>query len=72
MSDAQRKATERYRKANVKTFNVKFFPADAEVLEYFQSKENRNRYIKDLIRKDMEATKNPEARAFTSTNKDDV
>lgn len=54
MSEAQAKANEKYRKANVKSFNVKFFPADADVLAYFQAKENRNRYIKDLIRKDME------------------
>ena len=38
---------------NVTTFTVKFFPADAEILEYFQGKENRNRYIKDLIQADM-------------------
>lgn len=49
MSEAQAKANEKYRKAN-----VKFFPADADVLAYFQAKENRNQYIKDLIRKDME------------------
>lgn len=54
MSEAQAKANEKYRKANVKSFNVKFFPADADVLTYFQAKENRNQYIKDLIRKDME------------------
>lgn len=54
MSDAQAKATEKYRKADVKLFNVKFFPADADVLAYFQTKENRNQHIKDLIRKDME------------------
>lgn len=54
MSEAQAKANEKYRKANVKSFNVKFFPADADVLAYFQTKENRNQYIKDLIRKDME------------------
>ena len=59
MADARSKATEKYRKANVKSFNVKFFPADAEVLEYFQSKSKRNQYIKDLIRKDMEAMKSP-------------
>lgn len=54
MSEAQAKANEKHRKANVKSFNVKFFPADADVLAYFQTKENRNQYIKDLIRKDME------------------
>lgn len=72
MADARSKATEKYRKANVKSFNVKFFPADAEVLEYFQSKSNRNQYIKDLIRKDMEAMKSPKTYVFETTNKGDV
>ena len=56
MTDARSKATEKYRKANVKSFNVKFFLSDAEIFEYFQGKENRNQYIKDLIRRDMEAS----------------
>lgn len=38
MSEAQAKANEKYRKTNVKSFNVKFFPADADVLAYFQPK----------------------------------
>ncbi len=53
MDDARNRATAKYRKEKVKSFNVKFFPADADILAYFQSKENRNQYIKDLIRKDM-------------------
>lgn len=72
MADARSKATEKYRKANVKSFNVKFFPSDAEVLEYFQGKENRNQYIKDLIRKDMESTKSPKTYVFETANEGDV
>ena len=72
MADARSKATEKYRKANVKSFNVKFFPADAEILEYFQSKDNRNQYIKDLIRKDMEAMKSPKTYVFETANSGDV
>ena len=72
MKDAQSKANAKYRKANVKSFNVKFFPADAEVLGYFQGKENRNQYIKDLIRKDMEAMKAPKTYTFESANKGDI
>ena len=53
MDDARNRATAKYRKEKVKSFNVKFFPADADILAYFQSKENRNQYINDLIRKDM-------------------
>ncbi len=72
MADARSKANEKYRKANVRSFNVKFFPADAEVLEYFQGKDNRNQYIKDLIRKDMETTKSPKTHIFETANKGDV
>ena len=72
MADARSKATEKYRKANVKSFNVKFFPSDAEVLEYFQGKANRNQYIKDLIRKDMESTKSPMTYVFKTANEGDV
>ena len=72
MADARSKATEKYRKANVKSFNVKFFPSDAEVLEYFQGKENRNQYIKDLIRKDMEAMASPKTYVFDTANQGDV
>lgn len=72
MADARSKATEKYRKANVKSFNVKFFPSDAEVLEYFQGKANRNQYIKDLIRKDMESRKSPKTYVFETANEGDV
>lgn len=54
MNDAQSRAIAKYRKEKVKSFNVKFFPADAELYEYFQGIEGKNKYIKDLIRRDME------------------
>lgn len=54
-TEAQKKATDAYRKRNVKTFNVKFFPADMELYEWLQGKEGKNQYVKDLIRKDMES-----------------
>lgn len=52
-SDAQRKANNEYRKRNVRTFNLKFFPADKELLEWFESQPNKAQYLKGLIRKDM-------------------
>lgn len=54
-TDAQKRATEKYRRGNVKAFNVKFFPADADLWEWLQGHENRNRYVKGLIRADMES-----------------
>lgn len=52
-SKAQKKALEKY-KANVKRFTVDFPPTDAELWEHIQKQPNKQRYIKDLIRADME------------------
>lgn len=54
-TEAQKRATDAYRKRNVKTFNVKFFPTDTELYEWLQGQECKNQYVKDLIRKDMES-----------------
>ena len=51
-SDAQKKALEKY-KAKVKRLTVDFPPSDAELYEHLQKQQNKQRYIKDLIRKDM-------------------
>ena len=52
-SDAQRKATNEYRKRNVRAFNLKFFPADKDLLDWFESQPQKAQYLKDLIRKYM-------------------
>lgn len=57
-SEAQRKATNEYRKRNVRAFNLKFFPADRELLEWFESQPNKAQYLKDLIREDMKEKEN--------------
>lgn len=54
-TEAQKKATDAYRKRNVKTFNVKFFPADMELYEWLQAQNGKNQYVKDLIRRDMKS-----------------
>lgn len=58
-TEAQLKAQSNYQKKNVKTFSVKFFPADEEVYEWFQSRELKNKYIKELIKQDMEKNRQP-------------
>ena len=52
-SAAQKKANEKY-KANVKRFTLDFPPTDAELWEHLQKQANKQRYIKDLIKADME------------------
>ena len=39
---------------SVKQIAVRFYPADADIWEWLQSRENRQGYIRDLIRADME------------------
>lgn len=57
LTDAQRRATMKYRKANMKQVVVAFYPNDKELYEYLDTKDNKSAYIRDLIRKDMEAKK---------------
>lgn len=54
-SDAQKSAESKYRKEKVKQHTLKFYPADADIYEHLQRQENRNGYLKQLIRRDMEA-----------------
>ena len=53
-SDAQKKATARYRRENVKQITVQFFPADMDVYEHIKSQDKIAAYIKRLVREDME------------------
>lgn len=53
-TDAQGRATNRYRKEKVRQFNLKFFPADEDLYRWLAEQPRRNQYLKDLIRADME------------------
>lgn len=53
VSDAQRKANEKYRRSSVRQVTVRFYPDDAEVWEWLQSQPNKQGYIRELIRDDM-------------------
>lgn len=52
-SAAQKKANAKY-KANVNRFTIDFPPTDAELWEHLQKQTNKQRYLKDLIKADME------------------
>lgn len=53
VSDAQRRASERYRKESVKQLTTRFYPAEAELWEWLSAQPNKQGYIKRLIREDM-------------------
>ena len=53
MSEAQKRAKEKYQ-AKVKRFTVDFYPTEQELWEQLQAQENKQGYIKSLIRQDKE------------------
>lgn len=55
VSDAQRRANERYRKESVRQATVRFYPTEADLWEWLQAQPNKAGYMKGLIRRDMEA-----------------
>lgn len=54
VSEAQKRASAKYVKNNVRAFNLRFYPADAELLAHFEKQESKAAYLKRLIREDME------------------
>ena len=54
-SEAQRNAVKRYEEKNVTRRNVKFYPKDAELLEWYEQQPRKNEYLLGLIRADMES-----------------
>jgi len=51
-SEAQKRAKQKYMQ-NVKRLTIDFSPTDAELFEYVTQQPNKQRYIKDLIKADM-------------------
>ena len=52
LTDAQKRAKAKYN-SNVTKVSIEFYPADAELLKKVQEQENKQAYIKELIRKDI-------------------
>lgn len=53
-SEALKNAQKRYKKANVKTVTVQFYPKDMELFEFVHTQPNKAGFIKELIREHME------------------
>ena len=53
LTDAQKRAKAKYRSQTVKKILIEFYPSDAVLYEKVQAQENKQGYIKDLIRKDI-------------------
>ena len=57
-TEAQKKAKDKCRSEKVKRFTIDFYPTDSELWEHLQSQEVKQKYIKELIKKDIK--KEPE------------
>lgn len=59
-TEAQKRAVKKYKekyKEKVNRITTDFYPADEELWNHVQSKKNKQGYIKDLIRADIEKGK---------------
>ena len=54
LTEAQKRANERYRKAHVQQRAVRFYPKDADILAWAMEQDTFAGYVKRLIREDME------------------
>ena len=59
-TEAQRRASAKYRQRNVKCQTISFYPQHMELYEWLRAQPNRNEYMRELIRKDMQAHKQNE------------
>lgn len=53
-TEAQRRASLKYLREKVRTFQLRFYPSEADILEHFEAQEEKSKYLKRLIREDME------------------
>lgn len=56
-SDAQYRASQKYKKEKIKRITVDFSPLESELWEHIQNQPKKQTYIKALIRADMENKK---------------
>lgn len=59
ITEAQKKAKDKYRTEKVKRITIDFYPADAELWEHIQKQDKKQTYIKELIKKDLANKFNP-------------
>ncbi len=54
MTDAQKRAQRNYVKKSVKQVALRFYPSESALWEWLQAQDNKQGYLKELIRTDME------------------
>ena len=53
MTDAQKRAQRNYVKKSVRQIALRFYPAEADLWEWLQAQDNKQGYLKGLVRADM-------------------
>jgi hypothetical protein len=53
LTEAQKRAKAKYN-SRVTKVSIEFYPSDADLLQKVQEQENKQKYLKDLIRQDIE------------------
>ena len=53
MTEAQKRAKAKYQ-TKVKRISVDFYPTEQELFEHIEKQPQKQTYIKDLVRKDMQ------------------
>lgn len=56
MSEAQKRARKKYQK-NIKRLTIDFYPTEQELIEQIEKQPKKQTYIKDLIRSDIERSR---------------
>lgn len=56
MTEAQKKATKRYRKQSTHSFSMTFFPKDEALWQWLQNQKSKAEYVRELIRRDMDSS----------------
>lgn len=56
LTDAQKRAKSKYERQHVKQVKLVMYPTEKDLIEWLEQQPNKQGYIKELIRKDMEAS----------------
>ena len=57
VTDAQKRASAKYKAEKTKAFTLRFYPAEADLVEHLEAQPNKQGYIKRLIAEDMGKTR---------------
>ena len=54
VTEAQKRASAKYQREKVKRISTSFYPDDSDIWDHLNNQTNKQGYIKQLIRADME------------------